>query len=532
MRVAVVSPNEVDSALAADFLARHGVEATMLRALSEIDALRLPDVGCVVLVEESLAEEEDLASFRGALGEQPAWSDLPILLVAARESSVAAWGDEFFPHSGNVTVLQRPLHPVTFVSAVRVALRSRQRQLEVRDLLAQREEGVRRRDEFLAMLAHELRNPLSPIRNAAFLLGSLGYTDTLFMKCRAMIEKQARHMTRLVDDLLDMSRLELGKVELHLQPVDIDDTVAAAAEACLPLTSEHRHAVNLRRAGQPIHVRADATRLEQVIGNLIVNAAKFTPPGGAIDIETRVEGGQAVVVVSDNGVGIQPEALESIFDLFRQESVTSARADGGLGIGLTLVKRLMELHGGSVRAVSEGPGRGSRFEIRLPRARPLAPEGAAPQPAEGGRPNIRVLVVEDGADARDSLALLLQQWGHEVLLAASGPEGVQLARESRPDVALIDIGLPGFDGYDVVREIRLEGSDWARSVRLIALTGYGQPDDRARAVEAGFDMHLLKPVDPAALREVLSTQQAGSAGARASNHTGGSLLAPAAASQR
>ena len=502
MKVAVVTPNLVDSGLAEGFLAGQGMETVVFGALSDVGSLLLADVGCVVLVEEALAEG-DIAPFREALENQPAWSDLPILLIAARESSLSAWGDDVFPNTGNLTVLQRPLHPVTLVGAVRMALRSRQRQVQVRDLLAQREEGLRQRDEFLAMLAHELRNPLAPIRNAAFLLGTLAYTDALFVKCRAMIEKQARHMTRLVDDLLDMSRLELGKVELRLQSVDVDDSVAAAAEACLPITSQHGHTVSIRRAGRPIHARADATRLEQVIGNLIINAAKFTPPGGRIDIETAIEDGQALVAVSDNGVGISPQVLDLIFDLFRQESVSTSRANGGLGIGLTLVKRLMELHHGSVRALSAGPGCGSRFEIRLPLEQPATGEIAAGEAAGGAFGRKRVLIVEDGADARDSLAMLLHEWNHEVIHASNGPDGVHYAREQHPDVALIDIGLPGFDGYKVAREIRLEGSEWARSVRLIALTGYGQPADRARAMDSGFDLHLLKPVDPTQLKQLL-----------------------------
>jgi CheY-like chemotaxis protein/nitrogen-specific signal transduction histidine kinase len=403
-----------------------------------------------------------------------------------------------------VTVLQRPLHPVTLVSAVNVALRSRQRQVEVRDLIALRDEAVRQRDEFLAMLAHELRNPLAPIRNAVYLLGTLENADPLFLKCRGMIEKQSRHISRLVDDLLDVSRLERGKVELRLQRVDLNDGIASAVEACAAMTSSHRHDVRVRPSRHPIPVRADPVRLEQVIGNLIVNAAKFTPDGGTIEVEASAEGGEARVCVSDNGVGIKPEMIESIFDLFTQGAVSSARTDGGLGIGLTLVKRLVELHGGSVRATSGGLGCGSRFEVRLP-LDPESQRGDAfvPEVDPASLP-ARILVVEDRADARDSLGMLIRAWNHEVIYAANGPEGLHRAREDQPDVVLIDIGLPGFDGYQVARQIRREGSQWARHVRLIAVTGYGQAADRARAIDAGFDVHVLKPVDPAVLRELLS----------------------------
>ncbi len=507
MKVVVVSPNAADSSLAVGFLADHGMETRVCQSVADLGPLVATGIGCVVLVEEALVEP-DVTLFHEALQTQPPWSNLPLLLIAARDTSLTHLVESVFPESGNVTLLQRPLHPVTFVSAVNMALRSRARQLEVRDLLAQREAAVRHRDEFLAMLAHELRNPLAPIRNAVFLLSTLGYQDALFLKCRAMIEKQASHITRLVDDLLDVSRLELGKVGLRLQGVDLNDCLAAAVEAAAPTTSVHHHEVHLRLWEEPLLVRADPVRIEQVIGNLLSNAAKFTPRGGTIEVESRIEDGHAVASVSDNGIGIKREMLESIFELFTQESVSAARTNGGLGIGLTLVKRLMELHGGSVHAMSEGLGTGACFELRLPLDVAAAKHGV---PARGFEPAPdharRVLIVEDGTDARDSLGMLIEAWDHEVLYAANGPEGVRLARAERPDVALIDIGLPGFDGYEVAREIRRDGSLWARSVRLIALTGYGQAADRAKALDAGFDLHVLKPVDPARLKQLLTAPE-------------------------
>jgi signal transduction histidine kinase/CheY-like chemotaxis protein len=503
MKVVIVTPNEADRAAAASMLAGRSFETFACAALAELASLELDQAGCVVLVEEALVEPE-LDAFRESLSSQPRWSDLPILLIAGRDSSISSAVEGLFPESGNVTMLQRPLHPVSLVSAVNVALRSRQRQLEVRELLALRDRDVRQRDEFLAMLAHELRNPLAPIRNAVYLLGTLPFDDPLFLKCRAMIEKQSRHVTRMVDDLLDVSRLELGKVELRMQWVDLNESMAAAVDACATTTDAHRHVVTLERWPRPLAVRADPVRLEQIIGNLIVNAAKFTPDGGAIQVAARVAGGDAVVEVTDNGVGIKREMLESIFGLFTQESVTLARSQGGLGIGLTLVRRLVELHGGSVRAYSDGLGSGARLEVRLPlEARTLDGEAPVAQ-AHGGGASKRILVVEDGADTRESLAMLMTSWKHEVIFAMNGPEGVDRARELRPDVALIDIGLPGFDGYEIARRIRGEGSPWARAVRLIALTGYGQAADRARALEAGFDVHLLKPVDPARLRALIA----------------------------
>jgi signal transduction histidine kinase/CheY-like chemotaxis protein len=513
MKVAVVTPNESDSTLAAGILADQGMKTMVCGSLEYLGSLAGTEIGCVVLVEEALAGSA-VDGFRESLESQPPWSDLPLVLVAARESSLSAMVEGVFPRSGNVALLQRPLHPVSLVSAVNVALRSRERQFEVRDLLALRDRDVQRRDEFLAMLAHELRNPLAPIRNAVYLMAALDYVDPLFLKCRAMIEKQSRHITRLVDDLLDVSRLELGKVELRLQRVDLNDTVDAAVEACAPTTLAHRHVVNVRRSKQALPVRADPVRLEQVIGNLLVNASKFTPDGGTIEVEAFAQGRSAVVCVADNGVGIKPEMLESIFELFTQDAVTPARTDGGLGIGLTLVKRLVEMHGGTVRAMSEGFGAGARFEARLPLDREAPRRESMPEGAVRAAPSRRVLIVEDGADTRESLGMLIAAWNHEVIYAESGPEGLHRAREDHPDVAVIDIGLPGFDGYRVAREIRCEGSPWSRNVRLIALTGYGQAADRARAIDAGFDVHVLKPVDPAVLQALLIAPERAAAAAR------------------
>ena len=502
MKVVVVTPNAADSELARSFLGEHAIDATMIADVGQLGALDLAEIGCIVLVEEALGEPA-IEYLQAILQAQPRWSDLPLLIVTGHESLLLSLMPGLFPDSGTVTLLQRPLHPGALVSATNAALRSRGRQFEVRDLLAQRERAVRQRDEFLAMLAHELRNPLAPIRNAVYLLSTLQHEDPLFLKCRTMIDKQARHITRLVDDLLDVSRLELGKVDLRVERMDLNQCIAAAIDSCGPTTNARRHVVKLRLAKGLLPVRADPVRLEQAVCNLIVNAAKFTPEGGSIEIETRREGGAGVVSVTDNGVGIKPEMLESIFELFTQDSVTIARTQGGLGIGLTLVKRLVELHGGTVHAFSEGLGSGSRFEARLPLDAVGMDELPVATPAAEFQPR-RVLIVEDAVDNRDSLGMLLRTWNHEVTYAGNGPDGVDRAIECRPDVALVDIGLPGFDGYQVASRIRREGSAWARRVRLIALTGYGQANDRARALEAGFDTHVLKPIDPGELRRLIS----------------------------
>ena len=367
MNVVFVSPNPADAELARGFLQGHGYPGLLRESIDDLGPLVSTDIGCMVVVEEALTEP-GIHALHEALREQPAWSDLPLVLIAGQTSSLNLLVERVFPYSGNVTLLQRPLHPMMLVSAVRVAVRSRQRQLEVRELLEQRDDALQRRDEFLAMLAHELRNPLAPIRNAAYLLGTLQYEDALFRKCRAMIDKQTRHVARLVDDLLDVSRLELGKVDLRVERIDLNDVIVAAVEACASMAALHSHTVSVQAWPGPVLVDADPVRLEQVVVNLLVNATKFTPDGGRIDVSSRAENASAVIAVTDNGVGIDRDKLEKIFELFMQARATRDRTDGGLGIGLTLVRHLMRLHDGDVKAFSEGHGKGSRFEARMPLA--------------------------------------------------------------------------------------------------------------------------------------------------------------------
>lgn len=502
MKVLVVTPNETDRVLASGFLADWGIESVGCAQAAELATFTLEETGCVLFVEEALGEP-DLQVFQAALLAQPAWSDLPVVVVAGEATSLSALVDRAFPRSGNVTLLQRPLHPVSLVSAVTVALRARERQFQVRDLLAERALAVARRDQFMAMLAHELRNPLAPIRNAAYLMGTLGVKDPIFLRTRAMIEKQAKHMTRLVDDLLDASRLERGKLELQLQDLEVNAAAEAALESCRALIDSLRHRVDVRLSSEPLWIRGDPVRVEQVLDNLLVNAAKFTPAGGTITLEVRREGHTARVSVQDTGVGIRAEHSESIFELFAQAGSDIARTMGGLGIGLTLVRQLTELHGGSVALASDGEGRGARFDIRFPllsrAGDSLATASVLPSHAVAHQ----VLVVEDSPDIRESLGMLMARWRHEVAFASTGPEGVDAARRLRPGIVIIDIGLPGFDGYEVARRIRGGGDPWATRVRLVALTGYGQAADRDMAQEAGFDVHLVKPVDPERLLEVL-----------------------------
>jgi PAS domain S-box-containing protein len=357
----------------------------------------------------------------------------------------------------------------------------------------------RAKDEFLAMLAHELRNPVAVVVNALAVLDDGRDTHPQRMRARSLMRHQTEHLAKLLDDLLDVARITGGRVELDHQHVDLRASVEQAVESERPRFEGKRQRVLLSLADESIAVRADPVRLHQIFCNLLNNAWKYTPIGGSIWVTLGTERDEAVLAIRDDGGGLESHALESIFDLFVQANPTLARTEGGLGIGLTLVRRLVELHGGSVRAHSEGPGRGAEFVVRLPLARAAVPS-PAPAPAPAAFKSQRVLVVEDNDDGREALATLLRLWGHEVLEAATGAQGVEIAMTRSPSVVLLDIGLPDLDGYEVARQLRQK---LGGGVRLVALSGYGQAHDRARSRDAGFDVHLVKPVDPPALASLL-----------------------------
>jgi len=357
----------------------------------------------------------------------------------------------------------------------------------------------RAKDEFLAMLAHELRNPVGVIVNALAVLDEDRDVRPEHARARRVIRRQTEHLGMLLDDLLDVARITGGHIELEREAVDLAVAIEQAVETERHRVEGKRQHVALSLGGEPITVIGDPVRLHQIFGNLLNNAWKYTPPGGSIRITLGVEGDEAIVKIKDSGVGIPADKLESIFELFTQANPTLARTEGGLGIGLTLVKQLVKLHGGTVEARSEGPGRGAELHVRLPIARTtLAP---SPPPSVSTQlVSQRVLVIEDNSDGRDMLVTVLRLAGHEVHAAGTGAEGVQLALQHSPAVVLLDIGLPDLNGYEVGRELRQR---LGPSLRLVALTGYGQPQDRARTEEAGFDAHVVKPVDPAKLITLL-----------------------------
>jgi PAS domain S-box-containing protein len=373
------------------------------------------------------------------------------------------------------------------------------RDLSERKRMENLEAQGRHLTEFLAMLAHELRNPLAPIRNALGIVAMNREVPPQVAWSHEVIDRQVGHLTRLVDDLLDVSRITRGKLRMRNESMDLNAAIHRAIESSRPLVDARKHRLELRLSGDPVLVHGDLTRLTQVVVNLVNNAAKYTPEGGTIEIESVAVQGDVEVRVRDNGVGIPPNQLESIFDLFAQGERTLDRSEGGLGIGLTLARRIVELHGGSLRARSEGPGRGAEFVIRMPRldlemVPTRAPADLAP---EASAPKRRILVVDDNVDAADSMAMLLRMVGHEVHIEHDGNAALEHASRTTPDIILLDIGLPGMDGYGVARHLRARPE--GQGLRIYALTGYGQEEDRRRSLASGFDGHLVKPVLPAEL---------------------------------
>jgi signal transduction histidine kinase len=366
-------------------------------------------------------------------------------------------------------------------------------------------EAVVKRDEFLAMLSHELRNPLSPLRNASHMLMQGETQDPKIIWSRGVIERQLKHLIRLVDDLLDVSRIARGKIVLVSERVNVADIVAAAAEIVQPLLEQKKQHLELNAESLDLFVRGDPVRLTQVIGNLLHNAAKYTGEGGRIALTTRSNGGRAEICVRDSGIGISADSMPRIFELFTQIPSERVNTSGGLGIGLALVRALVELHGGEIIASSDGLDRGSEFTVRLPlfASAAIASDAVKAIPSKDHLVPVRrnILIADDNQDALESLALMLRLEGHEVHCASDGEEALALAGLRRPEIVVLDVGMPKLDGCEVARRIRAES--WGRGAVLVALTGWGQDVDRRRSREAGFDMHLVKPVDPATICDML-----------------------------
>jgi signal transduction histidine kinase/CheY-like chemotaxis protein len=483
-----------------------GIDRSLAAGRAAGDLLRLRDAETGLTID--LPPADDPVSSTGA-GRFP----LHAILLSTRSGDERAIDVSFDPlvderlAGGTVVVLRDAAPRLAAERALRESFESTRRKNE--EELRRRGEEIaaadRRKDQFLAMLAHELRNPLAPIRNAVELMRQVETGDASFQPTREMVERQVKNLARLVDDLLDVSRITQGNIRLRKEVVDLGTILERAVDATRPLIESRAHELTVDLPQEPVRLEADPTRLEQIVSNLLNNAAKYTMPGGHIRLSAKRYGKEAVIRVRDNGIGVPPDVLGRVFEPFVQSDGSLARSEGGLGIGLTLVRSLVEMHGGRVEASSPGLGQGSEFVVRLPVRVPQTAEITAPveeaSPRSPARP-VRVLVVEDNVDAAESLATLLRVWGHDVQVVHDGLEALEAASESRPEVVLLDIGLPGLDGYQVARRLREDvGLD---SSLLVAMTGYGQPEDRRRSREAGIHHHFVKPVEPLVLRNLLA----------------------------
>lgn len=495
-RIVICAPTGQDAALTAKVFSSVGIGSIVCRNMVELLEQLGRGAGALLLVEEvvSGAAARPLADY---VSSQPTWSDVPILLLA-RSGADSLDVQRAVEHLGNVTLLERPVRTIALISAARSAIRARERQYQVRD-------ADQRKDEFLATLAHELRNPLAPIRTSMGILKHLQPDSSQVTQLREVVDRQVTHLTRLVDDLLDVARITRGKVVLKKDQITLQSVINHAVEISSSLMEGKRHRLEVSVPDADYFLDADQARLVQSVANLLVNAAKFTPSGGHIVLRAVVEGPTATFSVRDNGIGLEPASLTRIFDLFAQTPVPG-EAPTGLGIGLSLAKQFSEMHGGTLHAVSGGLGRGSEFILTLPvvleAAQPVAQAPAdLPEKAAGIQQLRKILVVDDNVDAADTLQALLGLDGFAVTTAYDGVAAVAQVQAVRPDAVVMDIGMPGMDGYDAARLMRQQPG--GLEIVLIALTGWGQSTDRQRASQAGFDHHLVKPVDYDLLRKCL-----------------------------
>jgi signal transduction histidine kinase len=509
--VGLIAPTARDAEVTRRLLESAGVQCAVLEHVRALDASVREGLGALLVTELSLADGGGPQLAR-ALEHQPPWSDLPVLALC-REGQQAPALTALLQDMRNVTVLDRPASTRVVVSALKAALRGRRWQYQIRDQLhelMQADRALRqadqRKDEFLATLAHELRNPLAPLKTGLHVLRVSSDRDQ-HARVSAMMERQLTHLVKLIDELLEVSRIATGKVVLQRERVDMREVLAQAVESSQPLLDAARHQLTLQRPDKPLRVDGDATRLTQSVGNLINNAIKYTPNGGRIEVALAERGSEAVVTVKDNGLGIPPDMLGRVFDLFTQVNRTLERSQGGLGIGLSLVRSLVALHGGRVSAASSGIGQGSTFTLRLP----LASDAAVSAPDELHGPcaaahaprRLRVQVVDDNMDAAQMLGALLTLDGHDVRVDYSGAAALRTAVAFLPEVVFCDLGMPGMGGYEFASRLRHDARFAA--TRLVAVTGWGADEDRRRSRGAGFDAHLTKPASSESIAGVLAT---------------------------
>jgi signal transduction histidine kinase len=496
-RVLLLAPTRRDAAAAAKVFESEGITLTVCKDISEI-CIEIEKGAAVAIVPDEAIHRDLEGHLARVLGNQPSWSDFPlIVLTHTRQTAALAVRLESV---GHMTLIPRPVEVRSLTSTVQAALRDRKRQYARRDDLALREqqakvlrEADRRKDEFLAMLSHELRNPLAAVNNAITVL-KMSPDEESRNWASDVVERQVRQLVRLVDDLLDVSRISSGKIRLRKAYVDAHSILNQAIESARPAIEEREQTLSVSIEECPLPLHVDATRVEQIVVNLLNNAAKYTDRGGHIWLTATTDGDWVVIGVRDNGIGIPPERLPEMFKLFAQGERTLARSEGGLGIGLTIVQNLTEMHGGSVVARSEGAGQGSEFIVRLPLVRRPESAGAeSPSGPTAARQGSRILVVDDSVDTARGMVRLLKLLGNDAIAVHDGQTALETAVEFRPEFVLLDLGLPGMDGFEVVTAMRGEAS--LKNAVIIAISGYGRDEDRRRSRAAGFDHHLVKPID-------------------------------------
>jgi signal transduction histidine kinase len=507
LRVLILTPQGRDAALAAQTLSRSGL---ISHVCADLGALRREieiGAGAALIAEEALDSMD--AGKRDAFFDsgQP-WSSLPMVVLLGRSAPPRHYATlRWLERRPNVSFLERPVPKRALVSALRAALEARRLQYAIRDSLDAAETASRKKDEFLATLAHELRNPMAPIRSAVYVLRKLNSDDAASTnKAKAsvviaMVERQVDHLVRLVDDLLEVSRVTTGKITLKKQYVYLADIIKQAVEISQPLVESGQHELVVSAGDEPLAVDGDPVRLVQVFANLINNAAKYTSPCGRIEISLRRGAENAVIHVGDNGMGILAGMLPHVFELFSQSYRAKGHDQGGLGIGLALVRSLVEMHGGRVEAHSEGAGKGSDFVVHLPLVT-ACERTEAHATASKGPPLGRVLVVDDDKDVADSLAMLLETMGAEARVAYSGLEAVSDIASFKPRIAFVDLGMPAMDGYETA--LRLRSASQGKDIVLVALSGWGSEADRRRALQAGFNYHFVKPISFETLKGVFA----------------------------
>lgn len=504
-RLLMIAASERDEAHSRRLFAEDSIQVDFCRSVEELVYAAEDDAATILLSDIALRHDRVLPLI-DFLSEQPPWSDLPVILVTSDERP--GWLKHNEPQ--NLAILRQPVHVDSLLSLVRASLASRERQYQVRDLLEEQattqlelRQIDRRKDEFLATLAHELRNPIAPIKSALDLVQIGRKTLTNESELVEIMTRQVQQLIRLIDDLLDVSRITRGKIRLIRKVIDLRDSILCGIEEARPFILKSGQELSVSLGDKPIFVHGDESRLSQCVANLLNNAAKYTQASGKIAVQADMSKGMAKVMITDNGIGIAPDQISSVFELFRQHDVDRERGQAGLGIGLTLVQRLVDLHGGTVTVSSQGIGTGSTFTMRFPTATPLEGKSGGPDASFSLRESqgCKILLVEDTRAVRFVTKQLLEIMGHEVSEAVDGVEGLEKASQLDLDLIISDISMPRMNGIKFAKEIRqnpqLDG------VMLVAMTGYGRGEDREEALAAGFNRHITKPVDIAVLEELL-----------------------------